>query len=153
MRRYYGSQQRQQKQAPAPATQSIPEIVVGTPRFSTLLAALKAADLVGALSGDGPFTVFAPNNDAFAKIPADTLNGLLADKDALTAVLTQHVVSGKIFAADVGSPSVVQSLNPNEMLKAYRYGYTVKVKKAMNAQTKAKVVNADINATNGVIHE
>merc|ERR1712032_1153802 len=82
--------------APAPAapTKNIAELAIATPQLSTLLAAVKAAGLVDTLAGAGPFTVFAPANDAFAKIPSDTLNGLLADKDALTAVLLRHVVPG-----------------------------------------------------------
>merc|ERR1712086_298823 len=74
------------------APQTIAELVVGNPNFSTLLAAVKAADLVETLSGEGPFTVFAPTNSAFEKVPADALSGLLADKEALTAVLLRHVV-------------------------------------------------------------
>jgi uncharacterized surface protein with fasciclin (FAS1) repeats len=81
-------------------TQSIVDIVVGNPDFSTLLTALKAADLVGTLSGPGPFTVFAPNNAAFAKIPDSVLNALLADKPALTAVLLRHVVAADIPVSD-----------------------------------------------------
>ena len=83
------------------AGKSIVDIAVGNPDFSTLVAALKAADLVGTLSGSGPFTVFAPNNAAFAKIPAATLNGLLADKAALTAVLLRHVVPANILVSIV----------------------------------------------------
>merc|ERR1739838_1242634 len=64
-------------------TKTIAELAIATPQLSTLLAAVKAAGLVDTLAGEGPFTVFAPTNDAFAKIPSDTLNGLLADKDAL----------------------------------------------------------------------
>merc|ERR1719184_318346 len=78
---------------------NIAEVVSGDERFSTLLAAVQAAGLAGTLSGDGPFTVFAPTNDAFAKIPEETLNGLLADKDALTAVLLRHVVPGAALKA------------------------------------------------------
>merc|ERR1712212_1479532 len=74
--------------------QTIAEMVVGNPTFSTLLAAVTAADLVDTLSGEGPFTVFAPTNSAFEKVPADALNSLLADKEALTAVLLRHVVPG-----------------------------------------------------------
>merc|ERR1711920_328709 len=81
------------KPAPAP-TKTIAELSIATPQLSTLLAAVKAAGLVETLSGEGPFTVFAPTNDAFAKIPAETLNGLLADKEALTKVLLRHVVPG-----------------------------------------------------------
>merc|ERR1719173_268109 len=73
-------------------TGNIAEIVTGDDRFSTLLAAVQAAGLAETLSGDGPFTVFAPTNDAFAKVPKETLDGLLADKEALTKVLLRHVV-------------------------------------------------------------
>ena len=82
------------KQAPAPPAGNIAELVVASPEFSTLLAAVKAAGLVDTLAGEGPFTVFAPTNGAFEKIPQETLQGLLADKDALTAVLLRHVVPG-----------------------------------------------------------
>merc|ERR1712128_371458 len=85
--------------APPAPTKTIAELAIATPALSTLLAAVKAADLVETLSGDGPFTVFAPTNDAFAKIPAETLNGLLADKEALTAVLLRHVVPGAALKA------------------------------------------------------
>jgi len=81
--------------APDP-TQTIAEIVAGTPIFSTLLAALQAADLVDTLSGPGPFTVFAPDNVAFSKIPDADLEALLADVSALTAVLLRHVVPANI---------------------------------------------------------
>merc|ERR1712156_661566 len=72
------------KAAPAP-TKTIAELAIATPQLSTLLAAVKAADLVETLSGEGPFTVFAPTNEAFAEIPKDALDSLLADKEALTA--------------------------------------------------------------------
>merc|ERR1711999_31936 len=86
----------------AAPTKNIAELAIATPQLSTLLAAVKAAGLVDTLAGEGPFTVFAPTNDAFAKIPSDTLNGLLADKDALTAVLLRHVVpSAALTAQDV----------------------------------------------------
>merc|ERR1712119_122450 len=85
--------------APPAPTKTIAELAIATPALSTLLAAVKAADLVETLSGEGPFTVFAPTNDAFAKIPAETLNGLLADKEALTAVLLRHVVPGAALKA------------------------------------------------------
>merc|ERR1712198_727999 len=78
--------------APAAPTKNIAELAIATPQLSTLLAAVKAAGLVDALASAGPFTVFAPTNEAFAKVPKDTLNSLLADKDALTAVLLRHVV-------------------------------------------------------------
>merc|ERR1712123_440471 len=87
----------EQPAGPTTPSMSIPEIATSNPDFSTLLAALSAAELVEALSADGPFTVFAPNNDAFAKVPSDALSGLLADKDALTAVLARHVVAGSML--------------------------------------------------------
>merc|ERR1712212_1322372 len=90
----HGYYKHQQQLLSAP--QSIPEIV------STRLAAVSAADLVEALSAEGPFTVFAPDNNAFAKVPSDTLTSLLGDKDALTAVLARHVIAGsKILSGDI----------------------------------------------------
>merc|ERR1712077_103328 len=82
-------------------TQNIAEIATGDERFSTLLAAVKAADLAGTLSGEGTFTVFAPTNNAFAKIPADALNGLLANKPALKNVLLRHVLGSVVKAVDI----------------------------------------------------
>merc|ERR1739838_959019 len=88
------------RSAPPAPTKNIAELAIATPKLSTLLVAVKAAGLVETLAGDGPFTVFAPTNDAFAKIPEETLNGLLADKDALTAVLLRHVVPGAALKAN-----------------------------------------------------
>merc|ERR1711990_575422 len=85
--------------APAAPSKNIAELAIATPQLSTLLAAVKAAGLVDTLAGKGPFTVFAPTNAAFAKVPEETLNGLLADKDALTAVLLRHVVPGAALKA------------------------------------------------------
>merc|ERR1712123_315636 len=85
--------------APPAPTKTIAELAIATPALSTLLAAVKAAELVETLSGEGPFTVFAPPAASFAKIPTDALNGLLEDKDALTAVLLRHVVPGAALKA------------------------------------------------------
>merc|ERR1712079_804964 len=134
------------KAAPAP-TKTIAELAIATPQLSTLLAAVKAAGLVETLSGEGPFTVFAPTNDAFAKIPADTLNGLLADKEALTAVLLRHVVSGTILSRQVGN-GVVKTVG-GEKIRTKR---TYKGIKVASASGEANVVIADVLATNGVIH-
>ena len=129
-------------------TQNIAEIATGDERFSTLLAAVSAADLAGTLSGEGPFTVFAPTNDAFAKIPADTLNGLLADKEALTKVLLRHVVPGTVFAKGVCSKE--RKTAGGEKIRTETSYYTgVKV---FSDSGEAKVVAADVIATNGVIH-
>lgn len=112
--------------------------------FSTLVTAVKEAGLVDTLKGEGPFTVFAPTDEAFAKIPADKLNALLADKDALTRVLTYHVVSGKVMAADVVNMASAKSVE-GSMITIANDGSGVMV-------DNAKVVQTDIETSNGVIH-
>jgi uncharacterized surface protein with fasciclin (FAS1) repeats len=113
--------------------------------FNTLVAAVKAAGLVDALKGDGPFTVFAPTDDAFAKLPAGTVESLLEpeNKDKLTAILTYHVVPGKILASDV-KPGRVATLQGSEL--------RVKSKKGALMVDQAKIVATDVIASNGVIH-
>ena len=115
-------------------------------QFSTLVAAVKAADLAGVLSGEGPFTVFAPTNAAFAKLPEGTVDNLLLpeNKDRLAAILTYHVVPGVIHAKDVSGTSQVTTVEGSDVEVA-RNGDTVTV-------NNAKVVTADIDASNGVIH-
>ena len=110
--------------------------------FKTLVAAIQAAGLVDTLKGPGPFTVFAPTDAAFAKIPKATLDGLLADKAALTKVLTYHVVPGKVMAKDVKAGKV-KTVQGAEVTLATAGGVTV---------DGAKVVAADVAADNGVIH-
>jgi len=133
--------------APAAETakQDIVTIAAGNEDFSTLVAAVKAAGLVDTLKGDGPFTVFAPTNDAFAKLPAGTVEDLLKpeNKDKLTAVLTYHVVAAKVMAADVktGEVATVQGGKVK-----------IEVKDGTVTVDGAKVVKTDIEATNGVIH-
>merc|ERR1712002_329345 len=134
------------KAVPAP-TMNIVEIAVGDARFSTLVAAVKAADLVDTLAGAGPFTVLAPTNDAFAKIPADTLNGLLADKAALTKVLLRHVIPAKVLSRQVGNGQVATA--GGEKITTKR---TYKGIKVASASGQANVILADVLATNGVIH-
>jgi transforming growth factor-beta-induced protein len=95
----------------APALQTIVEIAVGNPDFETLVAAVTAAGLVETLSGEGPFTVFAPTDDAFAALPAGTVDALLQDIPALTDVLTYHVISGEVPAADVVAATELTMLN------------------------------------------
>ncbi len=130
----------------AMAKSSIVEIAVGNPDFSTLVAALQAADLVDALSGEGPFTVFAPTNEAFAALPAGTLDTLLLpeNKAKLTEILTYHVVSGKVMAADVVTLTEATSLEGDTIAISVTDG-AVKV-------DGANVVATDIEASNGVIH-
>ncbi len=111
--------------------------------FGTLVTALGAADLVETLQGPGPFTVFAPTDAAFAKIPAEQLNALLADKDQLRAVLTYHVVPGKVPAADVVKLDSVKTVQGSAVTIDASDGVRV---------DGARVTTADVPASNGVIH-
>jgi hypothetical protein len=126
------------------ATQAadIVDTAVAAGSFKTLAAALQAAGLVDTLKGKGPFTVFAPTDEAFAKIPKADLDALLKDKAKLTAVLTYHVVSGKVMAKDVKAGKV-KTVQGSELTLGTAGGVTV---------NGAKVVKADIVADNGVIH-
>lgn len=125
------------------AKADIIDTAVGAGQFNTLAKALTAAGLIETLKGPGPFTVFAPTDAAFAKIPADKLNALLADKDALTKVLTYHVVPGKVMAGDVKTGAAKTVQGQTLSLVASSAGVTV---------NGANVVKTDIAATNGVIH-
>jgi uncharacterized surface protein with fasciclin (FAS1) repeats len=120
----------------------IVDTAVSAGSFKTLVTAVQAAGLVDTLKGPGPFTVFAPTDAAFAKIPKAKLDALLADKAALTKVLTYHVVSGKVMAADVKAGKV-KTVEGSEVTLATAGGVTV---------NGAKVVKADVAADNGVIH-
>ncbi len=122
--------------------QDIVDVAVKAGSFKTLVAAVTAAGLVDTLKSAGPFTVFAPTDEAFAKVPKATLDALLADKAALTKVLTYHVVAGKVMAADVKA-GMVPTVN----------GQSITVKTAGGVMVDgAKVVATDIAASNGVIH-
>ena len=120
----------------------IVDTAVGAGSFKTLAAALTAAGLIDTLKGPGPFTVFAPTDEAFAKIPKTDLDALLKDKAKLTAVLTYHVVPGKVMAADV-KVGKVKTVQGSELTVSTAGGVMV---------DKAKVVKTDIVADNGVIH-
>ncbi len=126
--------------------QTVVDIAVGNPDFSTLVAALKAAGLVETLSGAGPFTVFAPTNAAFAKLPAGTLDNLLKpeNKGQLTAILTYHVVAGKVLAADVVKLSSAKTVQGGEV--------AIKVNGGAVTVDGANVTATDIAGSNGVIH-
>ena len=133
--------------APAVAAEKdIVDVAVEAGSFTTLVKAVQAAGLVGALKGEGPLTVFAPTDDAFAKVPAATLAALLKpeNKEQLKAVLLYHVVSGKVMAADVVKLSEAKTLN----------GQSVKimVKDGQVSVDGAHVATTDIAASNGVIH-
>ncbi|NNJ73506.1 MAG: fasciclin domain-containing protein [Enterobacterales bacterium] len=127
-------------------SQDIVDIAAGNESFATLVAAVKAADLVGTLKSEGPFTVFAPTNEAFAKLPAGTVENLLKpeNKAQLVKVLTYHVVAGKVMAADVvglTSAATVQGQSAK-----------VTVKDGAVMIDNANVIKTDIEASNGVIH-
>ncbi len=113
-------------------------------QFKTLVKALQAADLVETLRGKGPFTVFAPTDEAFAKIPKQKLEALLKDKKALTSVLTYHVVSGKVTAADVVKLDSAKTVQGPEIRISSKGG-----KVTVNG---ARVLKTDVMCTNGVIH-
>ena len=123
---------------------NIVEIASSDDNFSTLVTAVKAAGLVETLSSEGPFTVFAPTNEAFAKLPKETLDAVLADKEQLTAILTYHVVSGKVMAEDVVNLESANTVQGGS-LKIETVGGNVMI-------DNAKVIKADIEAENGVIH-
>ena len=126
-----------------------PDIVdtaVGAGSFNTLVAALKAADLVDTLKGDGPFTVFAPTDDAFAKLPAGTLESLLKpeNKATLQGILTYHVVSGNVLAKDVVKLTSAKTINGKSL--------KIRIDNGSVMIDNAKVVKTDIGTRNGTIH-
>ena len=122
--------------------QDIVDTAAKAGNFKTLVAAVQAAGLVDTLKGTGPFTVFAPTDEAFAKIPKATLDGLLADKAALAKVLTYHVVPGKVMAKDVKAGKV-KTVQGQEITVTTSMGVMV---------DQSKVVATDVAASNGVIH-
>jgi uncharacterized surface protein with fasciclin (FAS1) repeats len=124
------------------AEKDIVDTAISAGSFKTLVTAVQKAGLVETLKGKGPFTVFAPTDEAFAKIPKDQLAALLADKAALTKVLTYHVVAGKVMAADVKAGNA-KSVEGSDITITTEGGVMV---------DKAKVVKTDIAASNGVIH-
>jgi uncharacterized surface protein with fasciclin (FAS1) repeats len=127
-------------------SKDIVDTAAGNDQFKTLVAAVKAADLVDTLKGDGPFTVFAPTDEAFAKLPDGTLEDLLKpeNKDQLVAILTYHVVPGKIMAADIdGESKSVKTVQGDTLAVDATDGVKV---------DDATVVTADIETSNGVIH-
>jgi uncharacterized surface protein with fasciclin (FAS1) repeats len=133
--------------APAIANCSDKDIVetaVAAGSFQTLVAGLEAADLVDTLKGDGPFTVFAPTDEAFAKLPEGTVEALLRDIPKLRAILTYHVVPGEVSSADVVKIKKAETVNGQSL--------TVKVNGKSVMIDYAKVVKTDIHTSNGIIH-
>jgi uncharacterized surface protein with fasciclin (FAS1) repeats len=142
-------QGRQETKQTAHAKKNAPDIVdvaVGAGNFNTLVAAVKAAGLVETLKGEGPFTVFAPTDEAFAKLPAGTVENLLKpeNKDMLVKILTYHVVSGRVLAKDVVKLKSAKTAQ-GQSVRIRAKGGKVKI-------NKANVVKTDIEAGNGVIH-
>jgi len=147
---------------------NIVETAIDAGSFTTLVSAAKAAALVDTLSGPGPFTLFAPNDDAFAELPAGTIDKLLKDKDRLTAVLTYHVVPGKYMAADVMKMTTAKTVQGATLTIAAKIAIIeedvvvveddVAVEEDEIAAFEeltvddAMVIEADIECTNGVIH-
>ena len=124
----------------------IVDTAVSAGNFETLVAAVKAADLVDTLKGDGPFTVFAPTDEAFAKLPAGTVDDLLKpeNKDKLIGILTYHVLPGKIMSGDIaGQKTMVETVHGSKLSVDATDGVKV---------DEAKVTKADIETSNGVIH-
>jgi len=129
--------------ARAQQTKDIVDTAVAAGSFKTLAKALTAADLVGTLKGDGPFTVFAPTDEAFAALPQGTLQSLLDDPPALARVLTYHVVPGRITSAQITGDSEQKTVEGSVLKIALNGGVTV---------NDATVIQADVEAENGVIH-
>ena len=128
--------------APVPGT--IVEVAAGAGTFNTLVAAVEAAGLAGTLSGPGPFTVFAPTDDAFAKLPAGTVEALLLNQPALASILTYHVIAGRVTAEDVVKLTSVTTVNGQSV--------SIQVVNGVVYVNGARVVTTDIPASNGVIH-
>jgi len=125
-------------------TKDIVDTAVSAGTFNTLAAALKAADLIGTLKGAGPFTVFAPTDEAFAKLPKGTLDALLKDPVKLKGILLYHVVPGKVMASDVVKLKSAKSVQGSSI--------SITVSGGNVMADKANVVKTDILASNGVIH-
>jgi uncharacterized surface protein with fasciclin (FAS1) repeats len=128
----------------AKPTKDIVETAVAAGSFKTLVAAVQAAGLAETLKGKGPFTVFAPTDEAFAKLPAGTVEALLKDKAKLAAILTYHVVAGDVRAAQAMKLSSAKTVNGQS--------FKIMTKDGAVMVDNAKVVKADIVTTNGVIH-
>lgn len=129
--------------ATAASSKDIVDTAVSAGDFNTLVTAVQEAGLVETLKGEGPFTVFAPTDEAFAAIPPEKLQALLADKEALTAVLTYHVVPGSYAAADVVARSSLRSVQGSEISVSTDSGAKV---------DDANIIMTDIQCSNGVIH-
>ena len=138
-----GSYDKKAQKASKNMSADIVDTAVAAGSFETLVAAVQAAGLVDTLKSEGPFTVFAPTDEAFAKLPAGTVEGLLKDKDALTKVLTYHVVPGKVLAKDVVGLTSAKTVQGQSISIDTKDGVKV---------DNANVIKTDIMTSNGVIH-
>jgi uncharacterized surface protein with fasciclin (FAS1) repeats len=132
------------KTAGTESQKNIVETAVAAGNFNTLVEAAKAAGLVDTLSSPGPFTVFAPTDDAFAKVPKAVLDALMANKTLLTAVLTYHVVPGEVMSSDLKNGMSVKTVEGSDV--------KITIDSAGVMVNNAKVIKADIKASNGVVH-
>ena len=128
----------------ASSAADIVDTAVAAGNFQTLVSAVEEAGLVDTLKGEGPFTVFAPTDEAFAKIPQDQLESLLANKTQLTAVLTYHVIAGKVMSTDLTDDMAVATVQGENV--------TINLDEGGVMVNDAKVVQADIECSNGVVH-
>jgi len=128
----------------ASSAADIVDTAVAAGNFQTLVSAVEEAGLVDTLKGEGPFTVFAPTDEAFAKIPQDQLESLMANKTQLTAVLTYHVVAGKVMSTDLTDDMAVATVQGENV--------TINLDEGSVMVNDAKVVQADIECSNGVVH-
>jgi uncharacterized surface protein with fasciclin (FAS1) repeats len=145
------SEQVTEKPAEKKVASDIVDLAIGTEQLSTLVTAVKAGDLVSTLKGDGPFTVFAPTNSAFAALPAGTLDTLLLpeNKQTLAGILTYHVVSGKVMSSQLTDGQVIKTVQ-GQNLTVMIDGGKVMLKDAKGGMS--TVTSADIDAKNGVVH-
>jgi len=128
----------------SPGGKNIVDTAIAAGNFKTLVTALQTAGLADTLKGEGPFTVFAPTDAAFAKMPKDQLNALMANKTQMTAILTNHVVPGEIMSSDLKNGMTVKTVQGENLIISLANGGVM--------VNDAKVVQADIVSTNGVIH-
>ncbi len=134
-----------EEEAPAEEAGTIVDVAVANGSFTTLVAAVEAAGLVETLSGEGPFTVFAPTDEAFAALPEGTLDSLLEDPEALAEILTYHVVSGKVLAEDVVGLDAATTVQGDDISIEVVDGGVV-----LNGSS--NVIATDVEASNGVVH-
>jgi uncharacterized surface protein with fasciclin (FAS1) repeats len=132
--------------SPMDSPKSVVDIAAGSPDHKTLVAAVTAADLIKTLSEEGPFTIFAPSDDAFAKLPMGTVKDLLKpeNKEKLTSILTNHVVDGNVMSGDLRNGQMIPTLGGGKLRVSIRNGEVT--------IDGSKVINPDLAGTNGVIH-